>query len=206
MSEWLKEAVLKTVERQRSVGSNPTPADFYKKIIMPSYDKSKRCKVFGNYTGCPCCVGLPTTLSITDRVLYEEQQNKFFKKVEELIKKWELSCDKYSAGPTVGSRISENWDKKKKLPYGIFANIRCVFDEQSPVRMGYCKFSLKNESTNKPKEIYSKIGGYVKIINKTLFIYPPDSDGIINYPLPEDAVLNVEDGDFIKKSELLYIY
>lgn len=174
---------------------------------MPLYDESKRCKAFGDYTGCPCCVGLPITHSVTDYLIYNEQQDKFFKDVNELIKKWESSCDKYIAGPTVGSRIHENWNRDVKLPYGIFANIRCAFDEGSPIGHNYCKHSLKNESTVKSEKVYSKINGYVKIANNILSLYSSDSNAIeISHTLPDNAILNVEDGDFVAESDLLFIY
>jgi hypothetical protein len=106
---------------------------------MPSYDESKRAHVFGVYSGCPCTISLSKKYHTEDKNI---SKGAFTASVEDLINQWKNACDKYVPGPTVGSRVQENWNRKMKLPYGKHAFIGCVHDERS-MGPSYCKFSLK---------------------------------------------------------------
>ena len=50
MSEWFKEAVLKTAVRQRTVGSNPTLSDIFKGVSAFNLDLSAYGAVFSGET------------------------------------------------------------------------------------------------------------------------------------------------------------
>lgn len=107
---------------------------------MPIFDETKRCKAFGVYTGCPCSITLDKGLTSTDKNLPLKE---FHKMTNDLISQWHGACDKYEAGPTVGSRFSENWNKSIKLPYGRSVKIACIYDESAIGGGRYCKYSLK---------------------------------------------------------------
>jgi hypothetical protein len=104
---------------------------------MPAYNETDRCKAFGAYTGCPCPVTLDKGLTSTDKDL---PSFTFNKETQNLIDQWMDACDGYQAGPTVGSRFSENWNRSLKLRYGRHANIRCIYDESAPGGGSYCKY------------------------------------------------------------------
>ena len=109
---------------------------------MISFDEKDRRKAFGVYSGCPCSVKLgPPGLSTEDK---EFARKDFDEKLKDLISQWHSACEGYCAGPTVGPRIQENWNKSKKLRYGKNAYIRCVYD-QSSGGPSYCKLSLREE-------------------------------------------------------------
>jgi hypothetical protein len=107
---------------------------------MPAFDESKRKKLFGVYTGCPCSLTLDVTVHTKNKNLPD---NFFNTEVENLVKEWQRSCDKYFPGPRVAPRITQNWNKAIKLPYGKYADIRCVYDENGPMSSNYCKFSIR---------------------------------------------------------------
>lgn len=109
---------------------------------MIAFDTKKRCKAFGAYTGCPCSVTLDRGIDSTDK---NQTRKDFIKEVDKLITNWASSCEKYVAGPTVGSRISENWNRALKLPYGRRSSVTCIYDESAPGGGSYCKLSLKEE-------------------------------------------------------------
>jgi len=109
-----------------------------------AFDKTKRSKAFGVYTGCPCSITLEHGLSTEDKNLPEKV---FQERVDKLINQWKAACDRYVPGPTVGSRICQNWNKKVKLPYGKYAYITCIYD-QSCHGPSYCKFSLEEKYPN----------------------------------------------------------
>jgi len=109
---------------------------------MIAFEESKRSKAFGVYTGCPCSVLLQKGVDSTDRNL---PLSAFRNSVNDLISQWHGACDKYQAGPTVGSRFSENWNRSIKLRYGRSAVITCVYNESGIGGCNYCKFSLKEE-------------------------------------------------------------
>lgn len=108
---------------------------------MSAFDEKNRRKVFGVYSGCPCSVKLSGGFSIEDRNFPKEKFNAL---LNDLTSQWEQSCDTFLAGPRVGSRIQENWNKSVKLPYGKHATVCCVYN-QSSGGPRYCKYSLKEE-------------------------------------------------------------
>jgi hypothetical protein len=108
---------------------------------MIAFNESERTKAFGSYTGCPCTIALNGTVTSTDKSLTLED---FKRIVDNLISQWHSSCDRYEPGPTLGERITENWDKEKKLRYGRVARIPCIFNETAPRGAHYCKLSLKD--------------------------------------------------------------
>lgn len=116
---------------------------------MPTFDETKRCQVFGVYTGCPCSITLDKVITSTDKNLPIKE---FHKMTNELITQWHGACDKYQAGPTIGSRFFENWNKSIKMFYGRKASIVCVFDESGTLGKEYCKFSLKEKGNPDPDE------------------------------------------------------
>jgi hypothetical protein len=109
---------------------------------MPEYSESLRCRAFGVYSGCPCSITLKNGIDSTDRNL---PRATFNKSVDDLISQWHSACDKYQAGPTVGARITENWNRNVRRPYGLSSKITCVYNESAPGGGSYCKFSLKEE-------------------------------------------------------------
>ena len=112
-----------------------------------AFDKTKRTKAFGVFTGCPCSITLKKGLSTQEKNLPNDV---FENLVNELIGQWRNACDQYVPGPTVGSRISQNWDKTVMLPYGKYAHITCIYDQGAPsTGTHYCKFSLKEKYPGK---------------------------------------------------------
>ena len=109
---------------------------------MPAFKESDRVKKFGVYTGCPCPIELEKGVSTTDKELSNESFNKL---VNDLISEWHKACDKFVPGPVTAPRITQNWNKQIKLPYGKFAHITCIYDQQGSVNGRYCKFSLKEK-------------------------------------------------------------
>jgi hypothetical protein len=114
--------------------------------MSATFDKSKRSKAFGVYTGCPCSVTLKHGLSTKDKNLPEKV---FQQRVDELINQWKAACDRFVPGPTVDSRIRQNWNRAVKQPYGKYAYITCIYDQSAPSSgSSYCKFSLKEKFPN----------------------------------------------------------
>jgi hypothetical protein len=107
---------------------------------MIAFDPLKRSHAFGVYTGCPCKVTLSKGTSTTDP---NYPKGKFDQEVKDLIAQWKSACEKFVSGPTVGPRISENWNKSIMLPYGKYVHIPCIFDQSAPGGGNYCKYSLK---------------------------------------------------------------
>jgi len=114
---------------------------------MPVFDESKRKKLFGVYTGCPCNLTLDVSICTKNKNLPD---NFFNIMVEDLIKEWQGSCEKYFPGPRVAPRITQNWNKAIKLPYGKYANVRCVYDESCGT--SYCKFSVRELNSSLDQE------------------------------------------------------
>jgi hypothetical protein len=114
---------------------------------MIAYDKSKRKKLFGVYTGCPCSLTLDVSVHTKDKNL---PVNFFNQMVEDLIKEWQGSCEKYFPGPRVAPRITQNWDKNVKLPYGKYADVRCVYNES--FQDSYCKHSVRELNSSLDQE------------------------------------------------------
>ena len=173
---------------------------------MPAYDESKRCKVFGNNTGCPCSIELPKAHHSTN-IVYRYKPKKFYEEVDELISKWVSCCDKYLAGPTIGSMVTQNWNPAIKLPYGITAHVQCAFEENGTLHQMYCKFSLvQDEDPLKDyKSVYSKIEGTVEILDEKINVHYIGEPGLwVTYDLPEDAILEVVDGEKVKQFDILY--
>jgi hypothetical protein len=109
--------------------------------MTTAFDKTKRTKAFGVFTGCPCSITLKKGLSTQEKNLPNDI---FENMVNELIDQWKKACDQYAPGPTVGSRIRQNWNKAIKLQYGKYAYITCIYDQSAPSSgSSYCKFSLK---------------------------------------------------------------
>jgi hypothetical protein len=126
---------------------------------MSAYDESKRKKLFGVYTGCPCSLTLDVSVHTKNKNLPDNFLNQM---VDDLIKEWQESCEKYFPGPRVAPRITQNWNKSIKLPYGKYANIRCIYDEFCETDP-YCKFSVRelNPSLDQKCEITGELHWWI---------------------------------------------